>query len=324
MCLAVFKAEQLNFMHVISPTCTCSSTYFSFFSCIFAQFADKVQDFLSHFLKITRCDRGADLARQEVEPVRCYHVTSLRSYFGNSHLSTSRTVEHSVGGIEHSFSVLLIEAPWAVAKWVWARSKTVRWWVKAGGYIYADDCSVITLEVGDCGGCWLRWQNQGQTVVVVNMWWYIFTAMYIFMRVINIHAAVQAWSWLNGFVCHGAREREAVRSAGGSSEFTNAARLGEHGKTSRHRISPAIFRLPLFTATKVGGLGGGDPINDLKWADFDECRGVSSHHLHSSLASSEHCYRFSSLPSPLPPCVWEHVLYVFVQWRMILFPCDES
>lgn len=30
------------------------------------------------------------------------------------------------------------------------------------------------------------------------------------------------------------KETEAVRAAGGSSEFTNAARLREHGKTSRH------------------------------------------------------------------------------------------
>ena len=30
------------------------------------------------------------------------------------------------------------------------------------------------------------------------------------------------------------KETEAVRAAGGSSEFTNAARLEEHGKTSRH------------------------------------------------------------------------------------------
>lgn len=110
MCLAVLCVL------AISPTCTCSSTYFSFFLCIFAQFADKVQDFLSHFLKITPCDRGADLARQEMEPVRCYHVTSLCSYFGDTHLSTSRTVEWSVSGIECSFSVLLIEAHGTVAK----------------------------------------------------------------------------------------------------------------------------------------------------------------------------------------------------------------
>lgn len=38
--------------------------------------------------------------------------------------------------------------------------------------------------------------------------------------------------WLSARKC--VREREAVRAAARSSEFTNAARLGEHGKTSRH------------------------------------------------------------------------------------------
>lgn len=47
------------------------------------------------------------------------------------------------------------------------------------------------------------------------------------------------------------RVTEAAGAAGGASEFTDDARLGEHGKTSRR--SQAIFRLPLFSPAQRSG-----------------------------------------------------------------------
>lgn len=45
---------------------------------------------------------------------------------------------------------------------------------------------------------------------------------------------------------------EAVKAAAASSEFSHVARLGEQGKTSRHRRSQAIYRPPLPPAGKWG------------------------------------------------------------------------
>lgn len=53
-------------------------------------------------------------------------------------------------------------------------------------------------------------------------------------------------------VCASACDGEAVKAAAASSEFSQAARLGEQAKTSRHRRSPAIFRPPLPPAGKWG------------------------------------------------------------------------
>lgn len=53
-------------------------------------------------------------------------------------------------------------------------------------------------------------------------------------------------------VCASACGGEAVNAAAASSEFSPAARLGEQGKTSRHRRSAAIFRPPLPPAGKWG------------------------------------------------------------------------
>lgn len=53
-------------------------------------------------------------------------------------------------------------------------------------------------------------------------------------------------------VCASACDGEAAKAAAASSEFSPAARLGEQGKTSRHRRSAAIFRPPLPPAGKWG------------------------------------------------------------------------
>lgn len=53
------------------------------------------------------------------------------------------------------------------------------------------------------------------------------------VRVSNTYGSVSV-SMAEGFVCDCLCEREALGEAGGSSELTNGARLGEHGKTSRH------------------------------------------------------------------------------------------